>query len=90
MSFPSPSPNAIHLAFLSSNLDDHCCNKQLPRRAEVLESRNGEVTDDDSLGSWMTTSPEEGGSVEHKKPKAGLNRRRFAKPKVRERQRGKY
>ncbi|KAM3823970.1 coiled-coil domain-containing protein 106 isoform 1-T1 [Vipera latastei] len=78
--------------FISSarlDADDHCCNKQLPRRSEVLESRNGEVTDDDSLGSWMTTSPEEGGSVEHKKPKAGLNRRRFAKPKVRERQRVK-
>ncbi|KAG8140542.1 hypothetical protein E2320_003219, partial [Naja naja] len=41
---------------------DHCCKKKLPRRAEILESRNGDVTDDDSMASWMTTSPEEGGS----------------------------
>uniref|UniRef100_A0A8C6X9G1 Coiled-coil domain containing 106 n=1 Tax=Naja naja TaxID=35670 RepID=A0A8C6X9G1_NAJNA len=78
--------------FISSarlDADDHCCKKKLPRRAEILESRNGDVTDDDSMASWMTTSPEEGGSVEHKKLIAGLNRRCFAKPKIRERQRVK-
>ncbi|KAG8140541.1 hypothetical protein E2320_003219 [Naja naja] len=49
--------------FISSarlDADDHCCKKKLPRRAEILESRNGDVTDDDSMASWMTTSPEEG------------------------------
>ncbi|XP_032091339.1 coiled-coil domain-containing protein 106 isoform X4 [Thamnophis elegans] len=78
--------------FISSarlDADDHCCNKQLPRRSEILESRNGNMTDDDSMSSWMATSPEEGGSVEHKKLKAGFNHRRFAKPKIRERQRVK-
>lgn len=69
-------------------LDDHFRNKQPLRRFEVSESRNGDVTDDDSVGSWLSASPEEGGSAEHKKQKGGANRRRFVKPKVRERQRG--
>ncbi|XP_033025796.1 coiled-coil domain-containing protein 106 [Lacerta agilis] len=69
--------------------DEHCRSKQLPRRSEVSDSRNGDVTDDDSMGSWMSAGPEEGGSAEHKKQKGGVNRRRFAKPKVRERQRVK-
>ncbi|XP_070584281.1 coiled-coil domain-containing protein 106 isoform X2 [Erythrolamprus reginae] len=78
--------------FISSarlDSDDHCCNKQLPRRSEILESQNGDMMDDDSISSWMATSPEKGGFVEHKKLKAGLNRQRFAKPKIRERQRVK-
>ncbi|KAL8176680.1 UNVERIFIED_CONTAM: hypothetical protein K2H54_037470 [Gekko kuhli] len=78
--------------FISSarlDADDHFRNKQALRRSEVSESRNGDVTDDDSLGSWLSASPEEGGSAEHKKQKIGANRRRFVKPKVRERQRVK-
>ncbi|XP_062994296.1 coiled-coil domain-containing protein 106 isoform X1 [Elgaria multicarinata webbii] len=78
--------------FISSarlDADDHCRSKQPPRRSEMSESRNGDVTDDDSMGSWLSGSPEEGGSAEHKKQKGGANRRRFVKPKVRERQRVK-
>lgn len=71
-----------------SALDDHSRSKQPPRRSEMSESRNGDMTDDDSMGSWLSASPEEGGSTEHKKQKGGMNRRRFVKPKVRERQRG--
>ncbi|XP_077169180.1 coiled-coil domain-containing protein 106 isoform X2 [Paroedura picta] len=76
--------------FISStrlDADDHFRSKQ--RRSEVSEGRNGDVTDDDSMGSWLSASPEEGGSGEHKKQKGGANRRRFIKPKVRERQRVK-
>uniref|UniRef100_A0ACB8EVZ0 Uncharacterized protein n=1 Tax=Sphaerodactylus townsendi TaxID=933632 RepID=A0ACB8EVZ0_9SAUR len=76
--------------FISSarlDADDHGRNKQPPRRSEASDSRNGDVTDDDSRGSWLSASPEEGGSAEHKKLKGGANRRRFVKPKVRERQR---
>ncbi|XP_066484574.1 coiled-coil domain-containing protein 106 [Tiliqua scincoides] len=78
--------------FISSarlDADDHSRSKQPPRRSEVSESRNGDMTDDDSMGSWLSASPEEGGSTEHKKQKGGANRRRFVKPKVRERQRVK-
>nr|XP_020654505.1 coiled-coil domain-containing protein 106 isoform X1 [Pogona vitticeps] len=78
--------------FISSarlDADDHCRNKQASRRSEVSDGRNGDMTDDDSRGSWLSASPEEGGSTEHKKQKGGVNRRRFAKPKVRERQRVK-
>ncbi|XP_042329990.1 coiled-coil domain-containing protein 106 isoform X2 [Sceloporus undulatus] len=75
--------------FISSarlDADDHFRSKQASRRSET---RNGDVTDDDSMGSWLSASPEEGGSTEHKKQKGGVNRRRFVKPKVRERQRVK-
>ncbi|KAJ6653400.1 hypothetical protein lerEdw1_009301 [Lerista edwardsae] len=78
--------------FISSarlDADDHSRSKQPSRRSEVSESRNGDMTDDDSMGSWLSASPEEGGSTEHKKQKGGANRRRFVKPKVRERQRVK-
>ncbi|XP_003225061.1 coiled-coil domain-containing protein 106 [Anolis carolinensis] len=71
--------------FISSarlDADDHFRSKQALRR-------NGDATDDDSMGSWLTASPEEGGSTEHKKQKGGTNRRRFVKPKMRERQRVK-
>lgn len=85
----SPSLSDASCPFPSA-LDEHCRSKQLPRRSEVSDSRNGDVTDDDSMGSWMSASPEEGGSAEHKKQKGGVNRQRFAKPKVRERQRGEW
>ncbi|XP_053121231.1 coiled-coil domain-containing protein 106 isoform X2 [Hemicordylus capensis] len=78
--------------FISSarlDADDHFRIKQPLRRSEASESRNGDVTDDDSMGSWLSAGPEEGGSAEHKKQKGGANRRRFVKPKVRERQRVK-
>ncbi|KAJ7314024.1 hypothetical protein JRQ81_005912 [Phrynocephalus forsythii] len=78
--------------FISSarlDADDHCRNKLASQRSEVSDSRNGDMTDDDSRGSWLSASPEEGGSAEQKKQKGGVNRRRFVKPKVRERQRVK-
>ncbi|TFJ99346.1 Coiled-coil domain-containing protein 106 [Platysternon megacephalum] len=80
--------------FISStkvDAEDHCRSKQPPRRAEAAESRPGEATDNESLASSLSAASEQGGSAERKKQKqkGGVNRRRFGKPKARERQRVK-
>uniref|UniRef100_A0A8C3T8W0 Coiled-coil domain containing 106 n=1 Tax=Chelydra serpentina TaxID=8475 RepID=A0A8C3T8W0_CHESE len=71
--------------------EDHCRSKQPPRRAEAAESRPGEATDNESLVSSLSATSEQGGSAERKKQKqkGGVSRRRFGKPKARERQRVK-
>uniref|UniRef100_A0A8C4YKF4 Coiled-coil domain containing 106 n=1 Tax=Gopherus evgoodei TaxID=1825980 RepID=A0A8C4YKF4_9SAUR len=80
--------------FISSakvDTEDHCRSKQPPRRAEAAESRPGEATDNESLASSLSAASEQGGSTERKKQKqkGGVSRRRFGKPKARERQRVK-
>uniref|UniRef100_A0A8C0H006 Coiled-coil domain containing 106 n=1 Tax=Chelonoidis abingdonii TaxID=106734 RepID=A0A8C0H006_CHEAB len=80
--------------FISStkvDAEDHCRSKQPPRRAEAAESRPGEATDNESLASSLSAASEQGGSTERKKQKqkGGVSRRRFGKPKARERQRVK-
>lgn len=70
--------------------EDHCRSKQPLRRSDATDSRNGEVTDNDSVASSLSANTEEGSSTERKKQKqkGGVNRRRLIKPKTRERQRG--
>ncbi|KAM9038571.1 coiled-coil domain-containing protein 106 isoform X3 [Sarcophilus harrisii] len=78
VSFPSP--------------EDHCRGKPGPRRAEGTEGRGGgEASDPESAASSLSGCSEEGGSAERKrqKQKGGAGRRRFGKPKARERQRVK-
>ncbi|KAM9112921.1 coiled-coil domain-containing protein 106 isoform 1-T1 [Pangshura tecta] len=80
--------------FISSakvDAEDHCRSKQPPRRAEAAESRPSEATDNESLVSSLSAASEQGGSTERKKQKqkGGVSRRRFGKPKARERQRVK-
>ncbi|XP_019356441.1 coiled-coil domain-containing protein 106 isoform X1 [Alligator mississippiensis] len=80
--------------FISSakvDAEDHCRSKQPLRRSDATDSRNGEVTDNDSVASSLSANTEEGSSTERKKQKqkGGVNRRRLIKPKTRERQRVK-
>lgn len=63
-----------------------------PRRVEG-DSRGGaggEASDPESAASSLSGASEEGSTVERKrqKQKGGAGRRRFGKPKARERQRG--
>ncbi|XP_044526927.1 coiled-coil domain-containing protein 106 isoform X1 [Gracilinanus agilis] len=81
--------------FISSarmDAEDHCRGKPGPRRAEGAEGRGGgEASDPESAASSFSGGSEEGGSAERKrqKQKGGASRRRFGKPKARERQRVK-
>ncbi|KAM9038572.1 coiled-coil domain-containing protein 106 isoform X4 [Sarcophilus harrisii] len=81
--------------FISSarmDAEDHCRGKPGPRRAEGTEGRGGgEASDPESAASSLSGCSEEGGSAERKrqKQKGGAGRRRFGKPKARERQRVK-
>lgn len=73
--------------------DDHCRGKPGPRRAEG-DSRGGtggEASDPESAASSVSGASEEGSTMERKrqKQKGGPGRRRFGKPKARERQRVK-
>ncbi|KAM9632944.1 coiled-coil domain-containing protein 106 [Trichechus inunguis] len=80
--------------FISSarmDAEDHCRVKPGPRRVEV-DSRGGvEASDPESGASSLSGGSEEGSSSERKKQKqkGGTGRRRFGKPKARERQRVK-
>ncbi|XP_072463803.1 coiled-coil domain-containing protein 106 isoform X1 [Notamacropus eugenii] len=67
--------------------EDHCRGKPGPRRAEG----SGEASDPESAASSLSAGSEEGGSAERKrqKQKGAAGRRRFGKPKARERQRVK-
>lgn len=72
--------------------EDHCRLKPGPRRSEG-DSRGGaggEASDPESAASSLSGASEEGGNSERKrqKQKGGAGRRRFGKPKARERQRG--
>ncbi|XP_069056649.1 coiled-coil domain-containing protein 106 isoform X2 [Pleurodeles waltl] len=72
--------------------EDHARSKQAIRWAQPNECRNGDVTDNDSLLSSISSHSEEGSSMaERRKPnqKAGAGRSRNGKPKGRERQRVK-
>ncbi|XP_028928894.1 coiled-coil domain-containing protein 106 [Ornithorhynchus anatinus] len=80
--------------FISSarlDAEDHCRGKLAGRRAEGAETRLGETSDPGSPTSSLSGGSEEGGSAERKrqKQKGGAGRRRFGKPKARERQRVK-
>ncbi|XP_051846086.1 coiled-coil domain-containing protein 106 [Antechinus flavipes] len=81
--------------FISSarmDAEDHCRGKPGPRRAEGTDGRGGgEASDPESGASSLSGCSEEGGSAERKrqKQKGGAGRRRFGKPKARERQRVK-
>ncbi|XP_062033210.1 coiled-coil domain-containing protein 106 isoform X1 [Lepus europaeus] len=82
--------------FISSarvDAEDHCRAKPGPRRAEG-DSRGGaggEASDLESAASSLSAASEEGSAGERKRqrPRAGAGRRRFGKPKARERQRVK-
>ncbi|XP_057352450.1 coiled-coil domain-containing protein 106 isoform X1 [Manis pentadactyla] len=82
--------------FISSarmDAEDHCRLKPGPRRSEG-DSRGGaggEASDPESAASSLSGASEEGGNSERKrqKQKGGAGRRRFGKPKARERQRVK-
>ncbi|XP_030053594.1 coiled-coil domain-containing protein 106 isoform X3 [Microcaecilia unicolor] len=66
--------------------------KQILRRPEVTESRNGDLTDNESMLSSLSGISEDGSSVaERKKQKqrVAFGRKRFIKPKGKERQRVK-
>ncbi|XP_076986802.1 coiled-coil domain-containing protein 106 [Tamandua tetradactyla] len=74
--------------FISSarmDAEDHCRGKPGPRRAE------GEASEPESAGSSLSAGSEEGSSSERKRQRqrGGATRRRFGKPKARERQRVK-
>ncbi|XP_027715914.1 coiled-coil domain-containing protein 106 [Vombatus ursinus] len=72
--------------------EDHCRGKPGPRRAEGADGRGGgEASDPESAASSLSGGSEEGGSAERKrqKQKGAAGRRRFGKPKARERQRVK-
>ena len=81
---------------MSSRLspDDHCRGKPGPRRAEGdgRGGTGGEASDPESAASSLSGASEEGSTVERKrqKQKGGPGRRRFGKPKARERQRGEW
>nr|XP_033815875.1 coiled-coil domain-containing protein 106 isoform X2 [Geotrypetes seraphini] len=66
--------------------------KQVLRRPEVTESRNGDLTDNESMLSSLSGISEEGSSVverKKQKQKAAFGRKHFTKPKGKERQRVK-
>lgn len=72
--------------------EDHCRVKPGPRRAEG-DGRGGaagEASDPESAASSLSGASEEGCNPERRrqKQKGGAGRRRFGKPKARERQRG--
>ncbi|KAK1329678.1 hypothetical protein QTO34_009860 [Cnephaeus nilssonii] len=72
--------------------EDHCRVKPGPRRAEG-DGRGGaagEASDPESAASSLSGASEEGSNAERRrqKQKGGAGRRRFGKPKARERQRG--
>ncbi|XP_029441159.1 coiled-coil domain-containing protein 106-like isoform X3 [Rhinatrema bivittatum] len=80
--------------FISSTKSEaeHARTKQIPRRSEVAESRNGDLTDNDSMLSSLSGISEEGSAMADRKKqrqKAGFSRRRFLKAKGKERQRVK-
>lgn len=72
--------------------DDHCRGKPGPRRTEGdgRGGTGGEASDPESAASSLSGASEEGSTVERKRQrqKGGPGRRRFGKPKARERQRG--
>lgn len=74
--------------------DDHCRGKPGPRRAEGdgRGGTGGEASDPESAASSVSGASEEGSTMERKrqKQKGGPGRRRFGKPKARERQRGEW
>lgn len=82
--------------FISSarmDAEDHCRVKPGPRRAEG-DGRGGaagEASDPESAASSLSGASEEGSNPERRrqKQKGGAGRRRFGKPKARERQRVK-
>lgn len=82
--------------FISSarmDAEDHCRVKPGPRRMEG-DSRGGagcEASDPESAASSLSGASEEGSASEKRrqKQKGGASRRRFGKPKARERQRVK-
>eukprot|EP00073_Rattus_norvegicus_P043431 XP_017445457.1 PREDICTED: coiled-coil domain-containing protein 106 isoform X3 [Rattus norvegicus] len=83
--------------FISSarmDAEDHCRMKPGPRRADG-DSRagvGGEASDPESAASSFSGLSEEGSASERKrqKQKGSAGRRRFGKPKARERQRGEW
>uniref|UniRef100_A0A4X1TYL4 Coiled-coil domain containing 106 n=1 Tax=Sus scrofa TaxID=9823 RepID=A0A4X1TYL4_PIG len=82
--------------FISSarmDAEDHCRVKPGTRRVEGdgRGGAGGEASDPESTASSLSGASEEGSNVERKrqKQKGGTGRRRFGKPKARERQRVK-
>nr|XP_035952717.1 coiled-coil domain-containing protein 106 isoform X2 [Halichoerus grypus] len=82
--------------FISSariDAEDHCRVKPGPRRVEGdgRGGAGGEASDPESAASSISGASEEGSTMERKrqKQKGGAGRRRFGKPKARERQRVK-
>ncbi|XP_042639134.1 coiled-coil domain-containing protein 106 [Orycteropus afer afer] len=80
--------------FISSarmDAEDHCRVKPGPRRAEGDSRAGAEASDPESAASSLSAGSEEGSSSERRRQrqKAGAGRRRFGKPKARERQRVK-
>ncbi|TKC34280.1 hypothetical protein EI555_009765 [Monodon monoceros] len=82
--------------FISSarmDAEDHCRLKPGPRRAEGdgRGGAGGEASDPESAASSLSGASAQGSNGERKrqKQKGGTGRRRFGKPKARERQRGK-
>lgn len=73
--------------------EDHCRLKPGPRRAEGdgRGGPGGEASDPESAASSLSGASAQGSNGERKrqKQKGGTGRRRFGKPKARERQRGK-
>ncbi|XP_045437122.1 coiled-coil domain-containing protein 106 isoform X1 [Pipistrellus kuhlii] len=73
--------------------EDHCRVKPGPRRAEGdgRAGAAGEASDPESAASSLSGASEEGSNPERRrqKQKGGAGRRRFGKPKARERQRVK-
>lgn len=74
--------------------EDHCRMKPGPRRVEG-DSRagvGGEASEPESAASSFSGVSEEGSASERKrqKQKGSTGRRRFGKPKARERQRGEW
>ncbi|XP_021565017.1 coiled-coil domain-containing protein 106 isoform X2 [Carlito syrichta] len=81
--------------FISStrmDAEDHCRAKPGPRReGDSRGGAGGEASDPESAASSLSGASEEGSASERRrqKQKAGAGRRRFGKPKARERQRVK-
>lgn len=76
------------------SLEDHCRMKPGPRRVDG-DSRagvGGEASDPESAASSFSGASEDGSASERKrqKQKGSTGRRRFGKPKARERQRGEW
>ncbi|KAB1274750.1 Coiled-coil domain-containing protein 106 [Camelus dromedarius] len=96
---PLASSSFLFLQFMhapvSSHLspEDHCRVKPGLRRVEGdgRGGAGGEASDPESAASSLSGASEEGSNIERKrqKQKGGTGRRRFSKPKARERQRVK-